>query len=709
MGVIRPDYTGKGVPGDFHPDQAQQGMINLQQSQLEQTVTNYQLSLQNMTNPEDIARLQADFQNIVKGLIGPSGVFRDQLKSVGITNPADIDAVVNSYLSIPGLDPLIGPTPDTNPVALRFIDELTVWENDTGRTPAEKQLADAILSGLSKTMTPKTVQLILSDMFTRKTLVDNKDIFAQFPGITLDDLLAIAAMLPGYSISMPMANIQPITPITPAQPPSFGYAGSARFIYENHSGRPDDQIYIQVVGTDPITNAQCFVKYNPDGTFKYIDVPLPSDMKSEDYANRLSDFTSSEGGRVIFLPPGGGMRLYTSIGSPVHMDTSTMTIGSKVIPCIIQPDPHNKDHPGFTMPWDKVEFNVDWGTLMQNLIAQGKIHSEADLNNQLLVSNIGKDFPNLGVVFINPTAVDGFSLPLFVDAAMQGGSLTQPGGSVLQEGGITSSPEKVFNDFNNNLKNIPSTGNPTLDAYIEQSWQRLFIGTGDSTRLLSPMDGSATGHFPPDFFTKTGWIDKFKTLFSASSMKIDMDESGGNGVWDMKINPATNELTFTNPGSPYSPITLKLPADTQSLLSGTGTTWGLPPPPDADPKIGLERALVRNLSVAIDTNTLTTQSFPLKDAAGKLILDSNGKPIIGVGTAYFKYMDSLGRLCSLNPEMQAAGGPQFFNPYSRAIHANAPDGQVYAGAYSDEEGRPGAAAQRISDFETGHIILGPMS
>ncbi len=697
MDSIRPDYSGKGIPDKFH-NQSQQRMIDLERAQLEQTLENYKLSLQNLQNPEDIAKLNADYQNIVNGLMGPSGAFRDQLKSVGITNSADIEAVFKSFQSIPGMDAIFK-TPED---AASFIDQLTHWENGKETTPAQRQLAEAIFSVIDKTMSPEMVRAALVNLFNKTTLFDRKDIFAQFPGITINDLEKISAMLSGYSVKLPIAPIQPT--ISDLLSP-FGYAGSARFIYENKSGKPDDQIYIQVVGTDPITNAQCFIKYNPDGTFKYIDVPLPPGMKSEDFANRLSDFPKSGDGRAIYLPVGGGMRLYTSLGSPIHMDTTTMVIGGKTIPCIIQPDPHIKDRAGCNMPWDKVEFNVDWGTLLQN--SHDKVHSMDDLNKILQVSNISKDFPNQGVVFINPTAVDGFALPLFVDAERHGGSKTQPGGTIPQEGGITSSPDKVFADFRDKINHIPSTGNPDLDAYIKKSWEGLFIGSGESTRLLSPMDGSSTGHFPTDFFVKTGWIDKFKSAFSSASMKIDMNESGGNGVWEMKINPKTNEVTFTNPGHQYSPITLKLPTDTQSLLSGTGKGWGLPDPPDTDPKISLERALVRNLSVAIDTNTLTKQSFPLKDAAGKLILDSNGKPIVGVGTAYFKYMNSIGRLCAENPEMK--GGPQFINPYSSAIHGNAPEGQVYAGAYSDEEGRPGAAAQRMSDFEIGHIVLGPMS
>ena len=58
---IRPDYSGKGVP-EFPPNQ--QGMINLQLAQLEQTVKNYESSLRNGGNPEG---LKADYQKIVDG------------------------------------------------------------------------------------------------------------------------------------------------------------------------------------------------------------------------------------------------------------------------------------------------------------------------------------------------------------------------------------------------------------------------------------------------------------------------------------------------------------------------------------------------------------------------------------------------------------------------------------------------------------------
>jgi hypothetical protein len=528
-------------------------------------------------------------------------------------------------------------------------------------------------------------------------------------------------MLPGYSIKIPtppptpIDPINPVEPVTPSKLPPFGYAGSALFNYVNKSGKPDNQVMIQVIGTNPLTNAQCFIKYHPDGTFDYVDVPLGKNKTSADFANRLSDFPKHGEGRAIYLPVGGGMRLYTSLGDkPVHMETGTLPNGT---PCITHPDPHVKNHPGLDdMPWDKVEFNIDWGTLLQKANPVGNKMSMADLNNLLKVSKIPKiatnDFNNLGVVFINPTAVDGFALPLYVDALRKGGKLTQPGGNIKQQGGITSSPAKVFSDFNENIKNIPSTGDAKMDGYIRAEWKRLFIGEGENRRLLSPMDAAPTGHFATDFFEKTGWLDKFKSVYSSGSMKIDMNESGGMGIWDMTYNKATNQLIFTNPKDPKNPIKMILPTDTQSLLSGTGKAWGFSNPPaigtPEDPKIGLQRALIRNLSVAIDTNTLTTQPFPLKDATGKLVKDSNGNSIDGVGIEYFKYMETQGRLCAPNPEM-GTRGPQFINVYSNAIHGNAPDGQVYAGAYSDEEGRPGAGAQRMGDFESGHIILGPMT
>jgi Beta-1,3-glucanase len=260
----------------------------------------------------------------------------------------------------------------------------------------------------------------------------------------------------------------------------------------------------------------------------------------------------------------------------------------------------------------------------------------------------------------------------------------------------------VFDDFHRDIDKIPSTGNKEIDTYIKNEWRKLLIGEPPAQRLLSPMDGAQTGHFDPDFFTKTGWIDQFKKVFSKQPLLIDMNEgypegTQERGIWEMRANPVTNELIFTNrSGGKYSPMRLQLPAKPLSnnpardILGGNGPGWGLNPDLNS-PIRKLQDALIRNFSVAIETNTLTTTQAPG-----------------GVGQAYFSEMRGKqpSAFYASNSEMASMGGPQFFNVYAEAVHANADNGQVYTHAYDDEGTQSGAAAFTIEEFETGTITLG---
>jgi hypothetical protein len=695
-------------------------MLSLQHQQLQQTMNNIKNDLKqselNHASPQQIEALKQNYQGIVDQLVG---TFKEQLKSVGITDPAEIEGLIKELKIEAGL---ASAGSAATPVQ-KFTQALSAWEQAPGKTDVQKRFAKEILSKVDDQMSPEDLQRHLNNFFNSKTLVSNQDIFAQFPGIKPDDLSAVAGMLPGYSIKMPEGavpttpiNLQPIAPapakmapltpgktvevqpITPTPPagglPPIGYCGSALFNYVNDSGKPDDQVFIQVIGEHPVTREQCFIKYNANGTFEY--VPAKAGVNPQDFSYPLSSFPKSGEGRGVYLPVGGGMRMYSSIGNKLNFEVNAQ--GQ-----IIHPDPHNSGTKDFKTPWDKVEFNVDWGTLLSDAIKQKSLKTPDDLNNLLKVDGL-KKYDHKGAVFINPTAVDGFSLPMHVAATRHGGIPTQPGGKRAEQGGVTSSPEKVFADFHGDIDKIPTTGNKETDAYIKDQWRKLLIGEPPAQRLLSPMDGSQTGHFDPDFFTTSGWIDQFKNVFSKQPLLIDMNEGypegrAERGVWEMKVDPATNALIFTNKsGGSYSPIRLQLPAKpltnnpARDILSGTGPGWGLNPDLNS-PVRKLQDALIRNFSVAIETNTLTTSAAPG-----------------GVGQDYFakERGKEPSAFYSNNAEMAGMGGPQFFNVYAQAVHANADAGQVYTHAYDDEGTQSGAAAFTIEEFETGTITLGKL-
>ncbi|MBM3199006.1 MAG: hypothetical protein FJZ58_07145 [Chlamydiae bacterium] len=197
--------------------------------------------------------------------------------------------------------------------------------------------------------------------------------------------------------------------------------------------------------------------------------------------------------------------------------------------------------------------------------------------------------------------------------------------------------------------------------------------------MYSPMLAATTGGFPQDFFMTSGWIDAFKQLYSIHPLKIDMAESfpvaEGGGIWDGLIDTTTCVITFTrevDASHPsVNPVLLTLPTNTSELIAGSGPTWNI--------TTALQGALARNLSSAIDTNTLT-----LTAALGKKYFDS-------VKASYYQ----------MNPAMPSQ--LQFIDSYSQVLHSF---GNIYTLPYDDELDQSGAASYTPSTFATGSIELG---
>ena len=56
--------------------------------------------------------------------------------------------------------------------------------------------------------------------------------------------------------------------VNPTPPPSLK---SFPFTYVNNSGKSDDDVFIQIIGTNPNTNLQCFIQYDKTGSPSYVD------------------------------------------------------------------------------------------------------------------------------------------------------------------------------------------------------------------------------------------------------------------------------------------------------------------------------------------------------------------------------------------------------------------------------------------------------
>jgi hypothetical protein len=406
--------------------------------------------------------------------------------------------------------------------------------------------------------------------------------------------------------------------------PPIAKNGAALFTYVNNSGLQDSNVFIQVVGVNPKTGNQCFVKYDNQGNPTYYDVTKKEN--SQDFAYPLSSLQNlSPTGKYLYLPQLDGARIYTSINKKmiflvVQNSQGVWTINA---PNLLDPNDPNKN-----IIWDKTEFAV-----------------------------------NPANIFINPTAVDNFSLPISCQETGKDGS--------SQGGGINASRQTVFANLSNTLL---AAGQP---------WSNL-ISYAPSV-VYSPVFAANVSLFDQDYLVTTGYIEAFKDYFSQNNFLIDASESlpveQGGGIWQGSIDNS-NILAFNRlvdaAHPPVAQVQLTLPTNISELIAGSGPSWKI------EPNNVLQAVLARNLACAIDTNTLSTTE--------------------ALGQKYFKTKAAV--FYQLNPEMPAK--LQFIDYYSKVLHSFG-NHQIYTIPYDDELGQSGSASYVPQNFAAGTIVLNPIN
>lgn len=382
--------------------------------------------------------------------------------------------------------------------------------------------------------------------------------------------------------------------------PAISKNGDALFSFINTSGKI---AYVQVIGRDIKTGKDFFVKYAPDGSFEYSSASPGEDSMPFAYASTF--FTDGN----LYLPTGDGMRLYVSINDPLKFMVNTTING---------PDPHNKNDPNYKILWDKIEFNVG---------------------------------PN--AVFVNPTAVDSFSLPLRIEQTDKTGK--------VQSGGLSTPRQTIFDDIK-----VAFAGTP-------------FASLSSANVIFSPKDGAATGFFPNDYFVLTGWLDAFKKFFAEKEIAVDMSESfspaDGGGIWRGLV--ADDILVFVRDEDEKHPkipeVYLGIPRTVTDWIGAAGPGWKA--------TTDLQRAMVRNIASAVETNTLVS-SVPLSAA----YFDENRAD-------FYKFNKNV------------PGTLQFVDLYSKVLHSYG-DHKVYTFAYDDELNQSGSTTNIPANFQSGSIVLG---
>ena len=171
-----------------------------------------------------------------------------------------------------------------------------------------------------------------------------------------------------------------------------------------HGAWQDDQIYVEILGSNVSTGALSWVSY--DGTVTAASVAdntaanAVTGPNGQTYPNYA--FTLAQANHLLKLPPLNGGRIYVSLGAPMYI---TIVAGNPL--GYAGPNPLNTSDPNSNTHYDWYEF--DWSAAS-------------------------------AAIFINTTQVDDFGLPMTLD-------VWGSGATFHQQTGITESIAQIDQEF----------------------------------------------------------------------------------------------------------------------------------------------------------------------------------------------------------------------------------------------------------------------
>lgn len=418
--------------------------------------------------------------------------------------------------------------------------------------------------------------------------------------------------------------------------PSTFYAQGGSFpvsiVNQTQSVEPED-IYITVKGTDVRTGDSCFIQFDEQGHGTCH--AIHDNVNPLDFAYRLSDLPYRDSAASIFLPYLASGRIYLSIGQPIFFQIAKEHHKH----LIVDPDGFKPRDPNYYTLYDKVEFSY----MPPNHHGVG------------------------GGSWMNPTAVDFFSLPL---------SITQEGSAIFKKTGLSHPRSAIFDATKEILTSEDRT--PTHE------WNNLFLTFTDRDhnevilRLMAPgkaMIQGVPGTNPMDQdllkdakkyglnFTDALW-DYYRT----HTLGIDTSELRGTGLklddYIFLGKVEGDQWIFRNASDPSKQVAFPKPKRSVPWFAGAVDVFDAA---NNTPKA----VIVRQLTSAFDVGLL-----PAEDGA---IIDR----------AYFDQQREQGKYYTQNPLLPDTQTGPWFDLYSKALHSFGKDEPIYSFAYDDALGQDG--------------------
>lgn len=215
--------------------------------------------------------------------------------------------------------------------------------------------------------------------------------------------------------------------------PVSAYASYLPVEIVNHTKIADDSaVYIAIKATNPSTNKQCLIHFDQSGHGTCDDVSAQT--RFSDYSYALSSLPADGNNHVMYLPKVNSGRIYFSIGTPMEIFIDASNPGAIAI---IDPDGFKPRDVNYYTLYDKIEFSYN---------------------------DVG--------VWVNPTAVDFFSLPIQLQLKGLTSGLSQSRAAILNQ------VQTIFN---------------TYDKTSNKIWNNLFLNYQDEQTPKTILRVVATG------------------------------------------------------------------------------------------------------------------------------------------------------------------------------------------------------------------------
>lgn len=421
-------------------------------------------------------------------------------------------------------------------------------------------------------------------------------------------------------------------------------------ILKNNSGFSNDKVYIVAKALDPKTKQDCFLQF--EGNVAKC-VPVTASTSSVDFSYTMKQF---EAFSELKIPPVESGRIYFSVGVPMELPVNAAD--NK----IIDADGFLPRDTNYYTLYDKIEFSYVVNT-----------HSNGDVT---------------GGSWVNPTAVDNFSLPLRIE---------QPGAaSHMKAAGLTGSRVEIFSALQSEVKD-----NDTTDT---QEWQKLFLEFKDE-EFTTPLRFMATGKAMisgiantnpfDEYYLSNGrnndydfnYVDETWKYYETNTLKIDASEIQAFFKLNSYLFTGHVEgdtFIFTNEDGSYVER-IEKPANSVPFFAGANGTF--------DHQNNTPKAvIVKNLTSAFTVGLLPAPNGTL------------------LNTEYLKSQKDQGKYYTANPFLGNPTQGPWYDLYGKALHIFGDEQPIYTFAYDDVLAQDGTLHDpNVNNISPVTVTLGDMS